>query len=299
MIHKNVVGVDIGGTNLRIGCADQTGVLSHFQKVPIGQVLTSEQPLADIAKFIKRYVDGIQKPIAAFAIGFPATMDKERTTLYNTPNLQGLNNVNAKEALQTALGTPVFLEKDVAMLFLNDVQTLQVDTEGVCSGFYFGTGIGNVIAVDGQILTGNDGVAAELGHIPVLGKTDICNCGNVGCLENYTSGRGLEALCATHFPEAPIKTIFQTHGDHPIIRAYIASLAIPIAIEVNLLNPKTVILGGGVLNMVGFDKALLEQAMLYHCRKPLPADNLHWVYSIDGDENGVRGAVRHALQKLK
>lgn len=293
-----VVGVDIGGTNLRIGVLDQEGQLYNYQKIFIQEFIQKRDTVQVLIEFIYDYLQKQEYEISAVAIGFPSTMNKERTKLYNTPNIKGLDQVAFGELLEEQIEIPVFLEKDVVMLFLNDAKELQLSLDGVAIGLYIGTGIGNVISVDQKFLTGEHGVACELGHIPVLGRTEICNCGNVGCLESYASGRGLESLVETHFHDTPIREVFLKHGDDPIIKEYVDSLSVPIATEINILDPKAVVLGGGVINMPGFPKLQLEECIYNRARKPFPAQDLKIYYGKDAPENGVLGAGYYAQQKL-
>src|SRR5665648_44585 len=96
-------------------------------------------------------------------------------------------------------------------------------------------------------------------HIPVLGKDDICGCGNKGCIENYTSGKQLEYLQSTYFPGTEISDLFEYHSNETVVEKFIEALSIPIATEINILDPDYVILGGGVIHMKGFPNEILEQ----------------------------------------
>jgi len=167
----------------------------------------------------------------------------------------------------------------------------------VMIGCYVGTGFGNVIALGGEILVGKNGVAAELGHIPVRGLKLDCPCGNRGCVEMIASGKALKTLQETWYPEDSIADVFTLHAMEAPVRAFINDLALPIATEINILDPDEIILGGGVLQMDGFPKETLENAIRLHTRKPYPAESLVFHYSGEKQENGVIGAGILALRK--
>lgn len=292
-MNTYVIGVDIGGTNLRIGAVDEQGVLTAFQKHPIGILAEKGDMLTGLQCFLRDYIAANRLDTAAVAIGFPATMDKARTRVLNAPNLKGLDNVELKQTLRDFLGIPVFLEKDVAMLFYHDAIQHDLPLDGIVIGCYIGTGIGNVISIDGKLLTGSNGVACELGHIPIPGNHLTCGCGNQGCMETVASGRVLQTLVKDRDISAAFR---QMDGE---LKQFVDRIACAIAAEINILDPDAIVLGGGVLAMEQFPLKLLEERIYFHSRKPLPADNLKFYYSHDNGQNGVRGAAFFARQCLK
>ncbi len=294
-----VIGIDIGGTNIRIGLIDKELNLFAFLKVPQKSVLNWNS-LSQLSAFIKQYINnyGENKKIIALSIGLPAAMDKDRSIVLNAPNIYGFDGKNVKIFLQKQFDFPVFLEKDVSMLFYYDLYQNKIPNEGVIIGCYVGTGLGNVISIDGNLIIGNDGAAGELGHIPAWDKQDICACGNAGCMETFIGGKFLQKLVIKQYPEIIIEELFEKKSQEPEIERYLEHLSIPIATEINILNPCKIILGGGVLSMKGFPKKKLEQYIYKHARKPLPANNLHFVYSKDSGENGIIGSAIYAREQL-
>ena len=193
--------------------------------------------------------------------------------------------------LEQHLLVPVFLERDVNLIYEHDRMQLKLSPEGIGIGIYFGTGIGNAIFIDGQPLVGRDGCAGEIGHIPVIGREDICGCGNSGCTECYASGTRLIAIQKAHFPDTPIIDIFTRHRDAAIISDFIDAMACVVAAEVNILNPEHVVLGGGLISMAGFPRALLEERIRIHLRKPFPAGSIQIFYASETQKGGVLGAL--------
>jgi allose kinase len=114
----------------------------------------------------------------------------------------------------------------------------------------------------------------------------------------YASGKHLKDLCDTHFPGTPLGELFLQYSGHELIREYVDGLSIPIATEINLLDPDYVLLGGGVLQMEGFPQSYLEECILRHTRKPFPAEGLQLRYSQKAQENGVIGAAIRAYREL-
>ena len=182
-----IIGIDIGGTNFRIGVVSESGTVSKFQKIPVKQVFCTEDPLHDLTRFLREYSEGID--VDAVVIGFPATLDAERQTVLQAPNVPFMENLPVVKVLCEELKVPVYIERDVTLALYYDCKKYNIPNQGVVCGFYFGTGIGNAIAINGVPLVGRSGTAGELGHIPVDGCNEICGCGNVGCMENLAGGR--------------------------------------------------------------------------------------------------------------
>lgn len=298
--HTYVLGIDIGGTNIRMGLVDENNELSEYLKVPQESILTGADTLESLAVYLEGYLAerAKGKDVIAIVAGIPAAMSRDRSTVLNAPNIRGFSGKNVQAALQSHFSCPVLLERDATMLFYYDLYQHNIPHKDIIIGCYIGTGIGNVISVDGKPLVGNDGSAGELGHIPVWDKTDICNCGNEGCMESHVGGKYLVELQKTTFPDVDIHDLFAERGDAPELDRYVEHLSLPITTEINILNPAVIILGGGVLSMPGFPKERLEKYIYKHSRKPFPADNLHIVYSDNGGENGIYGSALYARDIL-
>ena len=287
------IGVDIGGTNLRIGAAGADGALTHFRKLPRAQVLPGDAPCERLGTFLADCIAALGA-VEAIGIGVPATVSADRRTILQAPNLPGLDGVALADALEAQLGIPVRMERDVNLLLAHDMDAMQLPRAGLCAGIYFGTGIGNALMLDGRPYGGRSGVAGELGHLPVIGGTAVCGCGNVGCTECYASGRALERIGAESFPDTPIAELFARHGDAPELVRFVDDMACVAAAEINLLDPEATVIGGGVPSMAGFPYDRLMERIAARLRKPLPAANCAIYRSADRPENGVLGGIRLA-----
>ena len=295
----NVIGIDIGGTSLRIGIIDEAGQLRAFEKVRQKDALGGE-PVASLGEFIAQYIErhGATGSIAGLGIALPGTLNKDRSVVLNLPNIAGFDGQPVAAMLRARLGFPVHLLKDVSALFYYDAARFAIPQEGVTIACYAGTGIGNAICIDGKLLLGTHGAAGELGHIPVRGIDRPCGCGNAGCSEACAGGWYLAKLREAHFPNTPFEHLFVDHAAHEALREYVADLGATIATEVNILDPEVVILGGGVITMDGFPKDALEKVIRTHARKPLPEARLRFVYSDNTGENGVIGAALFAQEPV-
>ncbi|RAV05016.1 allose kinase [Paenibacillus sp. YN15] len=300
---KAVLGVDIGGTNFRMGLVNEAGELVNYKAEGSHVLVTAENhSLENLAARMEAYLaenldGGILKGIA---IGFPSTVSKDKTMVFSTPNLNlnGFENVNIAAYIGNRMNVPVWINKDVHFLLTYDLAKLKLERKGITLGLYIGTGFGNSIYINGEFLDGKNGVAGELGHIPTLNMKLRCGCGNVGCAEVYASGAALQRLKERFFPDTYIGDVFAEHGEDERLKQFVDGLTIPIATEINIFDPDYIVIGGGIPAMKGFPKAYFEQCMKRHVRKPYPAEALQIMYSKNRQEAGVIGAGLYAFQKL-
>ena len=297
MAGKQIIGVDIGGTSFRIGAVGGDGTVSGFRKVPVGQVLRSRDPLSDLAAYLEDYSRGMEPE--AVSIGFPATLDRERQTVLQAPNVPLMENLPVAAVLRERMGVPVFLERDVTMALQYDMEKYRIPPRGLVIGIYYGTGVGNALCVNGEPLRGKHGTAGELGHIPVDGSDEKCGCGNVGCMENLAGGKYLVRLCREIYTDTAIGELFARHGSEPPLVQFVDRMAMAAATELNILDPDWLLIGGGVPQMRDFPRGLLLERIYAHARKPRPANDLPIVFTEDEEEKCVIGAARYARVQMK
>lgn len=316
------LGLDIGGTNIRSGFVHDDLRVESFLTVKTGDVLwqcgkmdgenrSEDEKLAStklvapkLVAHIAELVNGETKIHGSkpcrIILGVPSTVDKNARFIYSTPNIAGLNNVPIADMVEAALHIPCYVQRDVCLLLLYDIHAHNLGgASGFIAGFYVGTGLGNALAFKGGIVTGKNGAAAELGHIPVPGRDDICGCGKRGCIELYSSGKRLDEIRAACYSSLSIEEMLSNHVNDAVIKEFFDALGAAIAAEINILDPDHVILGGGVIFLENFPRAALESAILTHTRKPYPSKNLSFLYSRPSQENGVIGAALYAKGNIK
>ena len=298
--NRIVLGMDIGGTNVRSGFVNSRYEAADFRIKKTAEIFTG--PQSGNSSILLDYIDFLfqehgERP-HIISLGVPSTVHKNNRLVYTTPNIKGLDNIDLASLAEERFHIPTVVSRDVSLLLLYDIHNLKLKKEGFIIGFYVGTGTASAICLNGEIITGKNGVAAELGHIPVLERNDLCVCGNRGCIEVYSSGRYLSRLRDEHFPGETISDVLTKHSSSPIIETFVDNIAAAVTTEINILDPEVVILGGGVIMQPDFPKDKLELAIKKHARKPYPAENLVLMYSRESDENGVIGAGIFGFQKI-
>jgi allose kinase len=281
-----VLGADIGGTHIRIGLL-QNAELSGVRQYSTRQT-DLVQTIADCAR---------ELGAAAIGVGVPGMLDRARRRVLSTPNIPSLNGNEFAQRLEDASGLPVFLENDTVMLLTGDIHRLGLPTDGVILGVYVGTGLGSCVFSGGKHYLGANAIGVELGHIPFPGNTEKCGCGNIGCAESCVSGAYLERLVISHYPETPVSDVFLAMSE-ALLAGYAENLACAVATAVNLFDPGTVILGGGVCSMRGFPLGEVYERVQTHLLRPLQAQTLDIKTAPSDGKSGIIGAALYAAERL-
>lgn len=161
----DAIGLDIGGTNLRIGRVDRDYSARDIEISSSREIFSNEDSVSRISAIISDYIStylGNRQP-AFVSIGLPAVLNKDRSIIFSATNFPGLKG-NFLEKIRKSLAIPVILEHDAYFLLAYDMLEHGVQQTSTCVGIYFGTGLGTAIFLNGIPYTGKNGTAAELGR---------------------------------------------------------------------------------------------------------------------------------------
>ncbi len=262
------IGVDLGGTNLRIAAVSTDGQL--LEKVTVATRIDrgADHVIDDMCNAIRTLSDRYRSTGAFLGagIGVAGIIDLDAGIVRKSANLPGWENYHVREQIERRLGARIFLENDAKVAALGE-QWLgagrNVDNMAMLT---LGTGIGGAIVLDGKIFHGMNGMAGEFGHVTIEPEGILCGCGNRGCAERYASATGIvrmarEAIESGQAPElakaasseaefsARIVYDLAKHGDEAsqrIFQRFGCALGILLADIVNVLNLPVYVVGGNV-----------------------------------------------------
>lgn len=185
-----VVGVDLGGTKIRLGLVSPQDAIVATRQMPT----EPQQGIDSVTERIGAAVDELAQctpagaRIAALGICSPGPVDHVAGTLIDPPNLQGLHHTPLRARLEQRLGLPVVLEHDAKAAALGDYYFGA--GRGSRSMIYVvvGTGVGAAVILNGELYRGAHNSAGEIGHTTIDRNGDLCSCGSRGCVETYMSG---------------------------------------------------------------------------------------------------------------
>ena len=288
------IAVELGGTNLRCGVIDEAFRIREFRALGSHLLSDARDKIGFFRNLLHPLIEKVGKDrIRCITMALSSLLDKERSYVFSSPMVRGFDNIPLKSELENHWNIPVVLEKDVNILLLYEIHKRQLEKSGIITGFFLGTGLGNAISINGEVYLGESGSAAELGHIPLADCTEACGCGKVGCIELRASGLLLSKLANEVF-HCPIEDIFTLHTGSREVQELIRYYSIAIATEIGLLDPRYVIIGGGIACMRDFPKEEIIRQIRQHLRTPFPRDTLNVLFSSGDPEAGVIGAALNA-----
>jgi glucokinase len=196
------LGIDLGGTSLRVGLFDESLTLVTSKSLPTRVASGPEAVVADMVGMIDDVLDHMEldrraiRNSAKVGLGSPGPLDLRTGTMGTLPNFPGWDNFPIRESLARAAGLPVYLDCDanaaaVAEWKFGAGREARLDTLAMIT---LGTGVGSGIVLRGQVWHGMVGMGGEVGHISVDRHGPVCGCGGRGCLEMYASANGLLRL---------------------------------------------------------------------------------------------------------
>lgn len=309
-----VIGVDLGGTNLR------TALLSVD-----GDILDKRKEYTHAAdgwkKVVARLVDNINQlrqiaeqrglHVMAVGVGAPGVIKMDTGVVVKSPNFPDWNNLPLRDELEKTLRIPVVIENDANAAALGE------QWRGAGCGIdsmillTLGTGVGGGIVLNNKIWQGADGMAGEIGHMTLIPDGRPCGCGNTGCLEMYASARGIvqsyrEASgtsAAARASEVTSEMVYRSarSGDAVALRVMKDMgrlLGIGIASLINIFNPQMIVLGGGVKDAWDLFIGATHEEIMRRAFQ-VPAERTRIVPSLLGDDAGMIGAAAGALQRMQ
>ncbi|HEX3685274.1 MAG TPA: ROK family protein [Bryobacteraceae bacterium] len=249
------IGVDLGGTNLRVAAIDGEGQVLDRVSVPAIYEAGPEHVVKDIVQAIHEVRSRVAADgLLGVGIGVPGFIDIETGVVIGSANLPGFQDFPVRDEIQRQLGTKIMLENDANAAALGemwrgagkDVKDLILLT--------LGTGIGGGIIIDGRVLHGFLGMAGEFGHMTVFPDGNPCGCGNSGCLEKHASATAIAAMGRMmHFGrDTTSATVYELalKGNERALLVFESmgrALGVALASLINIFNFPLYLLSGGPL----------------------------------------------------
>src|SRR5438045_7257162 len=190
------IGVDLGGTNLRIAAVSANGTLMEKVSSETEVVRGRDHVINEMCNRICRLIDKFCSSyrLSGIGIGVPGIIDLHTGMVCKAQNLPDWRNYPVKEEIERRLGTTVMLENDANAACLGEKWLgAGIHVDDICM-LTLGTGVGGGMVLQGKIWHGMTGMAGELGHISVDPNGILCGCGNQGCLEQYASATAVRRM---------------------------------------------------------------------------------------------------------
>ncbi|NJK30456.1 MAG: ROK family protein [Acaryochloris sp. RU_4_1] len=290
-----ILGIDLGGTAIKLGCCDPQGKCMRSLTIPTPQPSTPKAVLAAIASAVHE-IDP-QRTIPAIGIGMPGPTDIAGRIARIAINLDDWHEVPLADWVEAATNRPTTLANDANCAGLGEA------LYGVGQPFKnmilltLGTGVGGAIILNGDLFTGRSGSAGELGLITLRPDGPPCNSGNQGSLEQFASVQAIRRdwHCEPH--ELAERARDQDEGAIAFWQDYGRNLGAGLASLIYVLTPEAVILGGGIAASADLFLPWVE-AEIERRVMPTSREGLVILPAALGNQAGMIGAAQLARQRF-
>jgi glucokinase len=310
MSEKIYVGVDVGGTAIKVGICNAEGQLLHTYEGPTEASKGTDTILQNIAKYAQQIVtesDFDWENVDGVGVGIAGFLDIPNGIVKFAPNLK-IENVNLKAYLEQELNKTVKVNNDANVAALGEAWGGAGKGIDHCVCYTLGTGVGGGIIIEGKIVEGYMGMAGELGHMAIVPDLEAiqCGCGKMGCLETVSSATGIIRMANDAVERGDRTSLAQVEnimakdvldaakaGDEVATRIvnraayYLGKSMAMIAI---VLNPQYFIIGGGVSKAGDFLFDQIREVFEKYTQDQAK-ENVKIVAATLGNNAGVVGAA--------
>ena len=313
MAQNYNICLDIGGTKILGAIFDEKDEIIYRLKKKTKQ---DGDDSANVEKVIISVVEemikesGIdRKKVNAIAAGAPGVINQDTGVVLFSPNLPW-RNYNIKKSIEEKTGIKFFIGNDVNVGVLGEYYYGAAKGYKNVVGFFVGTGMGGGLILDGRLFTGNQFKGAEYGHMILDPEGPLCNCGQRGCLEAFSSKKGMSAYIVQQVTRGR-SSMLGDKIENGVFKSKMLKKALAaedaVAVEavdrachylavatgnmINTISPDVVVYGGGVIEAVGdiFLEKILKEVDRY-CM-PSIRDTVELKVAALGDDSILYGAL--------
>lgn len=296
-----LAGLDIGGTNLKLGVVSSEGsLIKHVEWKTVDY-----HDVTLLAEAVTKQLEEWSLPVKGLGIGAP-NGNAHTGEIISPPNLEW-GTVAIKEKFQRVLTLPIKLTNDA------NAQALAEGGFGEargCGNFIvltLGTGLGSGIVCDHHLLLGANGMAGEAGHIPLVPFGRVCGCKGRGHFETYVSKKGIKRTIKELFPDHPqesIKGLYKDFEDGCPVATEVFNktgeyLGVGLATLVNLFCPEKIILSGGIAKSYKAFAKSMKGSFEEHLFPNFRGQTEILPSKLPSFEGGILGAAALFLEEIK
>lgn len=301
MDNKYVIGIDVGGTSVKIGFFSKEGELLDKWSVKTKSSYSKKELLEQVCLSINTYCKNENiniDNIVAAGMGVPGSVDENGIVTY-APNI-GWKMYDAGREMSQLLNVPVRVENDANTAAFGELKCGSGKNKSSICFITLGTGVGGGIVVGDKIISGFNGCGGEIGHMTVNPHEKIpCNCGRYGCLEQYVSATGIARMAKEYMKEnISAKEVFDRvkQGDSDAVLVadkFGRILGNALSNIACIFNPQIFVIGGGVSNA---GEILIQYIQKYFVKSAY-SDCVKSEFAIAslGNDAGIYGAYELAL----
>ena len=255
MIKRFIIGIDLGGTNLKCALLDDNFKIKVKTSFSTKSFNDKQKLIQGIADSINNFIlkQGLKRSaILGVGIGLPGPVDTFKGIVHFLPNIPGWKKVNVKNNLEHKTKLPVFIDNDAKLMCLAESKAGRAAGYSNVLCLTLGTGVGGGLIINGSLYRGKDNAAGEFGHLPINEIGPLCGCGAVACLETYIGNKAIikeaRKIFGAEISLEKISKLAKKNNPKAIKfwNEVGKKLGLALSGVINLLNLDAVVIGGGI-----------------------------------------------------
>lgn len=312
-MSKKLIGIDLGGTTVKLAILSESGEIQKKWSILTDITEEGSKIIPSVIHSINEHIDRYnmsKDDFIGIGMGSPGTVDREKGTVIGAYNLNWKSSQSVKSQIESETGIAFAIDNDANVAALGERWKGAGENEDDMVFLTLGTGVGGGIVAEGNLLHGTVGAAGEVGHITVEPDGYLCTCGKKGCLETVASATGVVRLARDYADQfagdsklkiaiddgqlVTAKDVFnyaKKNDDLAVIVIDKVAFYLGLACGniANILNPSTIVIGGGVSNAGQF---LIDKIQDYFDTFTFPSvrNSCKIRLALLGNDAGVIGA---------
>lgn len=312
-MSKKLIGIDLGGTTVKLAILSETGEIQKKWSILTDISEEGSKIIPSVINSINEHIDRYnmsKEDFIGIGMGSPGTVDREKGTVVGAYNLNWNSLQPVKSPIESGTGISFAIDNDANVAALGERWKGAGENDDNMVFLTLGTGVGGGIVADGNLLHGTVGAAGEVGHITVEPGGYLCTCGKRGCLETVSSATGVVRLARDYADKyagdsklkldiddgqlVTAKDVFNYAKQNDDLAVIVIDkvafyLGLACGNIANILNPSTIVIGGGVSNAGQF---LIDKIQDHFDTFTFPSvrDSCEIRLALLGNDAGVIGA---------
>ncbi|MFK4089112.1 ROK family protein [Kribbella sp. NPDC020789] len=288
-----ILAADVGATHLSVALTDLTGEILDRSTTPLNIAEGPEIVLAEVvrtARSLLKAAGRSRADLVGTGVGLPGPVEHSTGRPNHPPIMPGWDSYDVAGRLGRELPGPVLVDNDVNIMALGEHATEYADVEHLLF-VKVATGIGAGVISGGRLHRGAQGAAGDIGHIQTPGHTELCRCGNTGCLEAVASAAAIATRLDVGGSQEIVDLVRAGNtAATTAVRQAGREIGTVLAAAVSLLNPSVIVVGGS-LAQAGDNLLAGLRETIYSRSLPLATKDLRVVPSRSGPDAPLRGAA--------
>jgi glucokinase len=317
---STIIGMDVGGTRIKIGLVDSRGGVLFLKHYPTSVEMGQEKVLKRMAEIIKSFIHSStqgKKAPQVIGLGVPGIIGRNEGILYFSANFPGWKDVPLAQFIAEETGLTTFMENDANVITYGEKWFGAGQDLNTFVCLTLGTGVGSGLILNGQPWYGSQGTGPEIGHITIQPYGERCHCGSRGCLETLASEpylvkkaqRSLNKKIPTLLTgmlsrdgrNLTAKVLFEAarKGDPLCLSIYANMgkyLGIALATLVYTVGVEGIVLGGGVSQAANIFLPYLKKEFKKRLTM-ISSEEIVIRISTLGEKAGILGAAKMAMDR--